>query len=53
VPAGEADWYGAVAKFSGSNEDLIALGFADLVYDTINQGAERQTLSGQFVKLAK
>ena len=53
LPADEADWYGAVAKFSGSDEDLIALGFADSVYTTLGAGAERVTLSGQHVRLVK
>ncbi|MFC5451603.1 N-acetylmuramoyl-L-alanine amidase [Paenibacillus aestuarii] len=52
VPTNPEDWYGAVVKFSGSTEASAALDFANVVYDTINQGAERQTSNGQLVHLA-
>lgn len=52
TPANEADWYGAVAKYSNSDEAAIALGYADDVYATINQGSRRQTSEGQQVALA-
>ncbi|MBH8597669.1 peptidoglycan recognition family protein [Thermoactinomyces sp. CICC 10523] len=51
VPSEIGDWYGAVAKYSGSSEADVALDFADQVFDTINQGVERTTTSGQQVKL--
>lgn len=51
VPPGLADWYGAVAKYSGSDEASVALDFADQVYATIKSGAERVTSDGQVVKL--
>ncbi|RYL87591.1 N-acetylmuramoyl-L-alanine amidase [Sporolactobacillus sp. THM7-4] len=47
-----ADWYGAVAEYSGSQSKETATGFADLVYSTIQQGAERQTSDGSRVQLA-
>jgi N-acetyl-anhydromuramyl-L-alanine amidase AmpD len=52
TPASEADWYGAVAKYSASDEATIALGYADDVYATINQGISRQTSEGQQLTLA-
>ncbi|SDO22016.1 N-acetylmuramoyl-L-alanine amidase [Paenibacillus sp. yr247] len=52
VPSNPEDWYGAVVKYSGSTEASTALDFANLVYDTINQGAERQTTNGQAVRLS-
>ncbi|HEY0735811.1 MAG TPA: hypothetical protein VGD69_12945, partial [Herpetosiphonaceae bacterium] len=52
TPANEADWYGAVVKYSNSDEATIALGYADDVYATINQGSSRQTGEGQQVTLA-
>src|SRR5262245_38378103 len=38
TPANESDWYGAVAKYSGSQESSVALGFADMVFATIQRG---------------
>ncbi len=52
VPANEADWYGAVAKYSGSQDAVVALDFADAVYATMQQGAVRITSTGQRVALA-
>lgn len=51
LPANEADWYGAVAKYSGSQEAAVALDFAGNVYATMRQGAARTTLDGQQVAL--
>ncbi|MBV9790321.1 MAG: N-acetylmuramoyl-L-alanine amidase, partial [Chloroflexi bacterium] len=51
TPASEADWYGAVVKYSNSDEATIALGYADDVYATINEGSSRQTSEGQQVTL--
>jgi N-acetyl-anhydromuramyl-L-alanine amidase AmpD len=51
-PANEADWYGAVAKYSGSQDAAVALDFANAVYTTIQQGAARTTSAGQQVALA-
>jgi N-acetyl-anhydromuramyl-L-alanine amidase AmpD len=50
-PENPADWYGVVAKYSGSGTKEIAEGFANDVYTTIQQGAERNTSEGQHVKL--
>ncbi|KKO55382.1 N-acetylmuramoyl-L-alanine amidase [Paenibacillus sp. DMB20] len=47
LPASESDWYGAVAKYSGSPESGAALEFADHVFETIQQGISRQTPEGQ------
>jgi N-acetyl-anhydromuramyl-L-alanine amidase AmpD len=50
-PTSAADWYGAVALFSGSSDEVNALDFADTVYATIQQGMSRTTLDGQTVTL--
>jgi N-acetyl-anhydromuramyl-L-alanine amidase AmpD len=47
-----AKWYGAVAKYSGSDEAPVALGFADSVFATIATGASRTTSDGQAISLA-
>ncbi|MBX6341737.1 MAG: N-acetylmuramoyl-L-alanine amidase [Thermomicrobiaceae bacterium] len=52
TPASLADWYGAVAKYSGSRERAVALDFAEVVFATINQGVSRTTFEGQTVRLA-
>ncbi|HEX6290734.1 MAG TPA: peptidoglycan recognition family protein [Herpetosiphonaceae bacterium] len=52
TPAAEADWYGAVAKYSGSQEADVALGYANTVFATINRGSARTTSEGQQVTLA-
>ncbi|MER7504139.1 peptidoglycan recognition family protein [Nonomuraea pusilla] len=46
-----ADWYGAVARYSGAEEQDAAKFFADEVFATIKQGAERVTDDGQKVTL--
>jgi N-acetyl-anhydromuramyl-L-alanine amidase AmpD len=51
VPGKPEDWYGAVAKYSGSDDASTAFDFANLVYQTIDQGVERQTSNGQHVQL--
>jgi hypothetical protein len=51
-PASEADWYGAVAKYSGAKDAAVALDFADAVYATIQRGAARTTGAGQSVTLS-
>lgn len=51
VPVDAADWYGAVAKYSGSKEEAVALDFADQVYQSIREGVDRQTPEGQQVRL--
>jgi N-acetyl-anhydromuramyl-L-alanine amidase AmpD len=52
VPADAAKWYGAVAKYSGSADADVALGFADSVFATIATGASRTTGDGQTIVLA-
>ncbi|MFI7146315.1 N-acetylmuramoyl-L-alanine amidase [Nonomuraea sp. NPDC050022] len=51
LSADPAQWYGAVAKYSGADESEAAKVFADEVYSTIEDGAERVTDDGQQVKL--
>ncbi|MEV4578016.1 N-acetylmuramoyl-L-alanine amidase [Nonomuraea jabiensis] len=45
------EWYGAVAKYSGAQEDGAAKFFADEVFATIKDGAARTTDDGQRVTL--
>lgn len=52
VPSDAAKWYGAIAKYSGSDERSVAFGFADAVYKTMNVGASRRLADGQTVTLA-
>ncbi|MFD0696765.1 N-acetylmuramoyl-L-alanine amidase [Paenibacillus sp. GCM10027628] len=52
LPVAESDWYGAVAKYSGSSESAAALDFANGVYETIQQGMARKTPEGQQVELS-
>ncbi|NUT11608.1 MAG: N-acetylmuramoyl-L-alanine amidase [Nonomuraea sp.] len=47
------EWYGAVAKYSGAEEADAAKFFADEVFTTIQEGAERTTDDGQKVSLPK
>jgi len=47
-----ADWYGAVARYSGAEDTGTAGSFADEVFATINEGADRVTDDGQHVSLA-
>ncbi len=47
-----ADWYGAVAAYSGATDTATAKSFADEVFATIGQGADRVTDDGQHVRLA-
>ncbi len=52
TPADAAKWYGAVAKYSASDEASVALGFADDVFAVMNTGATGATSSGEMVTLA-
>jgi len=52
APARLADWYGAVARFSGAADEAPALDFAEQVYATMRGGAARTTADGQRVALA-
>ncbi|WP_329332143.1 N-acetylmuramoyl-L-alanine amidase [Streptomyces sp. NBC_00663] len=47
-----ADWYGAVARFSGADDTATAEAYANDVYDVIRTGEERTTDAGQQVALA-
>ncbi|MFC8513175.1 N-acetylmuramoyl-L-alanine amidase [Streptomyces sp. NPDC057257] len=47
-----ADWYGAVARFSGADDTATAAVYANDVYDVLRTGEERTTDAGQLVALA-
>ena len=47
-----ADWYGAVARFSGADDTATAAAYANDVYDVIRTGEQRTTDAGQQVALA-
>ncbi|MFD7710469.1 N-acetylmuramoyl-L-alanine amidase [Streptomyces sp. NPDC059786] len=51
LSADPADWYGAVARFSGADDSATAAAYADDVYDVIRAGERRTTDSGQRVTL--
>ncbi|MFI7413340.1 N-acetylmuramoyl-L-alanine amidase [Streptomyces sp. NPDC049627] len=46
-----ADWYGAVARFSGADDTATAAAYANDVYDVLRTGLERRTDAGQRVAL--
>ncbi|MGW7524381.1 N-acetylmuramoyl-L-alanine amidase [Streptomyces sp. NPDC054783] len=52
LSADPADWYGAVARFSGADDGATAATYADDVYDVLRTGEERTTDDGQLVALA-
>jgi N-acetyl-anhydromuramyl-L-alanine amidase AmpD len=52
LSADPADWYGAVARFSGADDAATAAAYADDVYDVIRSGEQRTTSDGQRVTLA-
>ncbi|MFF8863970.1 N-acetylmuramoyl-L-alanine amidase [Streptomyces sp. NPDC015139] len=52
LSADPADWYGAVARFSGADDTATAAAYADDVYDVLRSGEERTTDDGQQVALA-
>ncbi|MCF2534664.1 N-acetylmuramoyl-L-alanine amidase [Streptomyces sp. FB2] len=47
-----ADWYGAVARFSGADDSATAAAYADDVFEVLRTGQERRTDEGQRVELA-
>ncbi|MFD9441099.1 N-acetylmuramoyl-L-alanine amidase [Streptomyces sp. NPDC060006] len=47
-----ADWYGAVARYSGADDTATAATYADDVFDVIRRGGARTTDEGQRVALA-
>ncbi|MCX4911722.1 N-acetylmuramoyl-L-alanine amidase [Streptomyces sp. NBC_00878] len=46
-----ADWYGAVARYSGADDTATAATYADDVFDVIRRGGHRTTDAGQRVAL--
>ncbi|MFB9908462.1 N-acetylmuramoyl-L-alanine amidase [Allokutzneria oryzae] len=50
--ADPADWYGAVAKYSGATDTATARRFADDVFEVIREGVARTTDDGHAVRLA-
>jgi hypothetical protein len=52
LSADPADWYVAVARFSGADDSATAAAYADDVYALIRDGARRTTDAGQRVVLA-
>ena len=52
LSADPAQWYGAVARFSGADDTATAAAYANDVYDVIRTGEERTTDAGQRVALA-
>ncbi|MFZ4299756.1 N-acetylmuramoyl-L-alanine amidase [Streptomyces cinereoruber] len=49
--ADPADWYGAVARYSGADDTATATAYANDVFDVIRTGETRTTDSGQVVAL--
>ncbi|MDI3403717.1 N-acetylmuramoyl-L-alanine amidase [Streptomyces cavernicola] len=49
--ANPADWYAAVAKFSGADDQASAASYANEVFAVIRDGEERTTDAGQRVRL--
>ncbi|MGW3911040.1 N-acetylmuramoyl-L-alanine amidase [Streptomyces sp. NPDC005070] len=47
-----ADWYGAVARFSGADDSTTAATYADDAYDVMRTGESRITDTGRRVTLA-
>ncbi|MFG2373253.1 N-acetylmuramoyl-L-alanine amidase [Streptomyces sp. NPDC048504] len=52
LSADPADWYGAIARFSGADDTATAAAYANDVYDVIHTGEARTTDAGQQVALA-
>ncbi|MFJ1730588.1 N-acetylmuramoyl-L-alanine amidase [Streptomyces sp. NPDC088254] len=52
LSADPADWYGAVAGFSGAEDSATAAAYADDVFDVLRTGEERTTDAGQRVALS-
>ncbi|GAA3770920.1 N-acetylmuramoyl-L-alanine amidase [Streptomyces coacervatus] len=52
LSADPADWYGAVARFSGADDTATAAVYANDVYDVMRTGEERTTDAGEHVALA-
>ncbi|MFF5933919.1 N-acetylmuramoyl-L-alanine amidase [Streptomyces sp. NPDC012508] len=52
LSADPADWFGAVARYSGADDTATATTYANDVFDVIRSGESRRTDSGQVVTLA-
>ncbi|MFD8298608.1 N-acetylmuramoyl-L-alanine amidase [Streptomyces bauhiniae] len=52
LSADPGQWYGAVARYSGSAQQRTATAFADRVFSTLRSGAARTTSDGQRVSMA-
>lgn len=52
LSADPADWYGAVARFSGADDSATAATYANEVYQLLRTGAQRVTDTGEPVALA-
>ncbi|MFI9392545.1 N-acetylmuramoyl-L-alanine amidase [Streptomyces bauhiniae] len=52
LSADPGQWYGAVARYSGSPQKRTATAFADRVFTTLRTGAARTTSDGQRVSMA-
>ncbi|MFK4148830.1 N-acetylmuramoyl-L-alanine amidase [Streptomyces sp. NPDC004065] len=52
LSADPADWYGAVARFSGADDTATAAAYANDVYEVIRSGQRRTTDAGQRIVLA-
>ncbi|ANB04806.1 amidase [Streptomyces ambofaciens] len=52
LSADPADWYGAVARFSGAEDSATAAAYANDVFEVIREGGRRITDAGQRVALA-
>ncbi|MET7286586.1 N-acetylmuramoyl-L-alanine amidase [Streptomyces sp. NPDC005573] len=50
-PSDAGQWYGAVARYSGSSQKRSATAFADRVYSVIRTGTARTTQDGQRVSV--
>ncbi|MEV6765097.1 peptidoglycan recognition family protein [Streptomyces sp. NPDC051105] len=52
LSADPADWYGAVARFSGADDSATAAAYANDVFDVLHTGQVRTTDEGERVTLA-
>ncbi|MFJ5644943.1 N-acetylmuramoyl-L-alanine amidase [Streptomyces sp. NPDC093223] len=52
LSADPADWYGAIARFSGADDAATAAAYANDVFDVLRTGEQRVTDAGQDVALA-
>lgn len=51
LPTDPSDWYGAIAKFSGSTDTTTASTFADDVFGVMQKGVSIKTTDGQLLNL--